>query len=38
MIHAIELHSIADVCHGSMESLMKSPVEINEVHAVQAFG
>lgn len=37
MINAIELHSIADFFHVSMESLMKSPVDTNEVNAVHAF-
>lgn len=37
MISAIELHSIADYFHVSMESLMKAPVEMKDVNAVHAF-
>ena len=37
MINAIELHQIADYFHVSMESLMKSPVDVNNVNAVHAF-
>ena len=37
MINAIELHQIADYFHVSMESLMKSPVDIKNVNAVHAF-
>ena len=37
MINAIELHQIADYFHVSMESLMKSPVDVQNVNAVHAF-
>ena len=37
MINAIELHQIADYFHVSMESLMKSPVDVKNVNAVHAF-
>ena len=37
MINAIELHQIADYFHVSMESLMKSPVDVKNINAVHAF-